>query len=174
MSKALLHDLERAVCQRYPELAARLRAGLPEDDIQKMLQDAGASGEVKPVVSLFAWHDGSQPAPWATLADASLFPESIYVFGDLATMIEHFKTFQESFIFHPRHHELHGRYFPMFWDNSTGYLAVDLTSATGRMVLLEPESEELVREAYGSFDEFLKDAIRANEAHDILTCFQVS
>lgn len=174
MSKPLLEYLEKAVRQRNPELAVRLRPGLSEDDIRKMLQNAGVSGDVEPVVSLFAWHDGSQPDPWATLVEASPFPESVYVFGDLATMIEHFKSFHESFVYHPKFYEVDGRYFPMFWDNSTGYLALDLNGSTHRVVLLEPESEELAREAYSSFEGFLKDAIRANEEDDILTCFQLS
>lgn len=151
-----------------------MRPGLPKDGIRRALQDAGVRGDVEAVVNLFAWHDGSQPDPWASLVEASLFPESIYVFGDLATMIEHFKTFHASFVYHPKFHKTNGRYFPMFWDNSTGYLAVDLNSSNSRVVLLEPESDELARDAYGSFEEFLKDAIRANEERDILTCFQVN
>src|SRR5690348_13407561 len=119
MCRELLRQLERAVRQRCPEVAARLRPGLPEGDIRKMLQSAGISADVEPVVSLFAWHDGSQPDPLATLVEASLLPKSIYVFGDLGTMIEHSKTLHESSFYHPKFYRADERYLPMFWDNVT-------------------------------------------------------
>jgi hypothetical protein len=173
MSKALLEQFERAVRKRNPALADSLQPGLPEADIREMLQTEGVRGHIEPIVSFFVWKNGTALDPDVTLGEASPFPESIYCFGDLNTMIEHFVGFHEGFAYHPKFEETDGRYFPLFWDNSTGYLAVDLRSPKHRVVLLEPESEELASSAYASFEEFLRDAIRANEEDDDLTCFQI-
>ena len=107
-----------------------------------------------------------------TLGEASPFPESVHGFADLQTMIEHFQMFHETFVYHPKFEDVDGRYFPLFWDSSTGYLAVDLRDQKGRVVILDPETEDLTHEAYVSFEDFLKDAIRANEKNEGLACFQ--
>ena len=65
------------------------------------------------------------------------------------------------------------RYFPMFWDYSTGYLAVDLKNTRAAVALLDPESAELATLAYSSFELFLDDAISANEENRPLTCFSI-
>jgi len=171
MSKALLNQLEKAIRQRNPTLANRLQPGLSGEQVRKMLQDAEIEGGVEPIVNLFSWKNGSQFDASVRLAEVALFPESVYVFPDLKAMIEHFKMFHEGFVYHPNFDEADGRYFPLFWDNSTGYLAADLKSPTHRVVLLDPESEDLAREVYSSFEEFLKDAIRANEENDSLAFF---
>jgi len=172
MSKTLLDHFERAIRQRNMDLAGSLQPGLPEDRIRRMLQAADVKGDVEPVVSVYSWKNGSQADPRASLAEVSVFPDLIYVFADLKTMIAHFSEFHEGFVYHPKFHKVDGRYSPLFWDNSTAYLAVDLHNTKHRIVLLEPETEELAQEAYGSFEEFLKDAIRANEEKDTLICFQ--
>ena len=65
-----------------------------------------------------------------------------------------------------------GRYFPLFWSGSTNWMAVDLRqSANNRMVIIDPDLDEIVNEIYGSFEEFLKDAVRANEQDRALHCF---
>ncbi len=137
-----------------------------------MLQDAEICGSVEPILDLFSWKNGCQFDSNARLADVALFPGSVYIYADLKTMVEHFEMFQEGFIYHPNFDEADGRYFPLFWDNSTGYLALDLASSTHRVILLDPESEDLAREVYSSFDNFVKDAIRANEENDSLSFFQ--
>ena len=173
MSKALLERFEAEIRHRKPDLADALQPGLPEDSIREMLQATEVKGAIEPVVRFFAWKNGCQLDSSVTLGEASPFPESVYVFVDLKTMIEHFGGFHEGFVYHPKFDEADGRYFPLFWDNSTGYLAVDLQSASHRVVLLDPESEDLAREVYGSFDDFLKDGIRANEENDSLTFFHI-
>jgi hypothetical protein len=95
------------------------------------------------------------------------------MFEVLDVMIAHFRGFKEFAVYQPKYTEVVGRYFPIFWDGSTGYLAVDLEpSNRNRVVLLDPESENLVKVAYDSFENFLKDVIRANEEEENLTCFQ--
>jgi hypothetical protein len=169
----LLDLFEQAMRQRNPALADLLQPGLPEEHIREMLKAADIQGLVDPIVSLFAWKNGTVFGRGITLEQASPFPESVYVFVDLKTMIKHFTGFHEGFVYHPKFDEADERYFPLFWDNSTGYLAVDLHNAKHRLVLLDPESEDLAQEAYGSFEKFLEDAIRANEENDGLVCFQI-
>jgi len=95
------------------------------------------------------------------------------MFMDFETMVAHFRGFREGAAHHPRMHQLVGHYFPLFWDGSTGYLATDLGPLTGgRVVLVEIELERPVRNAYESFEAFLRDAIRANCENDGLTCFR--
>ena len=65
-----------------------------------------------------------------------------------------------------------GQLFPLFRDGASGSIAVDLSpSKQNRVVVVEFESTEPVRQAYGSFDEFLNDAIRANREDSSLACF---
>jgi hypothetical protein len=173
MSKELLEQFERAIRKRNPALADSLQPSLPEATIREMLQNADVRGHIEPILSFFAWKNGTALGPDVTLGEASPFPESIYCFADLNTMIDHFAMFHEGFVHHPKFEEVDGRYFPLFWDNCTGYLAIDLRSPKHRVVLLEPESEDLAGDAYSSFEEFLQDAIRANEEDDNLVCFQV-
>jgi hypothetical protein len=83
------------------------------------------------------------------------------------------KSFREGVKYRPALKAVVDRYFPAFWDGSTGWLAIDLKpSCNNRVVIIECETENPVREAYSSFEEFLKDAIRANEENDSLACFQ--
>lgn len=174
MSKPLLEQLETAIRQRNTILAERLQPGLPEARIERMLKRAKVEGAVEPVVSLFTWRNGSHLDPSLTLAQASPFPGSIYIFMDFEMMLAHFRGFKELANYHPKYSEVDGRYFPLFWDGSSGYLAVDLKpSNQGRVAVLDPESEKFATVAYKSFEDFLKDAIRANEENDNLSCFQV-
>ena|SRR5688572_6606248 len=173
MNKELLEQFERAIRKRNPALADSLQPGLPEATIREMLQDADVRGHIDAILTFFAWKNGTALDAEVTLGEASPFPESIYCFADLNTMIDHFIGFHEGFVYHPQFDEVDGRYFPLFWDNSTGYLAIDLRSSKQRVVLLEPESEDLAGDAYPSFEEFLRDAIRANEEDDNLVCFQI-
>lgn len=62
-----------------------------------------------------------------------------------------------------------GSLFPLFTDGPTGTIAVEVTpTKRNKVVVVEFESTEPVRQAYGSFGEFLKDAIRANKDDDRL------
>jgi hypothetical protein len=96
------------------------------------------------------------------------------MFVDLELMLTDFVGFKELTLYHPGYAEFVGRYFPVFWDGSTSWLAVDLRpSERSRVVLIDPESGTTVREIYPSFEEFLRDAIQANRENDSLTCFQI-
>jgi hypothetical protein len=119
------------------------------------------------------------------MAQTSFFPEDIYQFIDLETAISRLKMMNEAA------RQLRGMFegtkarsmfsgitsllFPLFTDGATGTLAVDLTPGKrNKVVAVEFESTESVRQAYGSFEEFIKDAIRANKDGDGLSCFQAA
>jgi len=119
------------------------------------------------------WKNGSDLDPSLTMDQATLFPQLYYIFMDLEFMLSHFQMHKTWSKYQPPFVDVAGRYFPLFWNGSVNWLAVDLdVSNHSRVVVLEKKAEKLVREAYVSFDEFLKDAIRANEDNDKLTCFQ--
>jgi len=172
MKTTLLDEFERALRERNPTLANRLQPGLPETRIRRMLSRAKVQGAVEPVIELFSWRNGSQLDP-SVAQFSSPFPKSDYIFMDFELMLADFDGFKEGAIYHPRMTELVGRYFPIFWDGSNGWLAVDIGSLSpNRVVLVDAQCEEPVKDAYRSFHEFLKDAIRANEENDKLACFK--
>jgi hypothetical protein len=173
MSKELIDNFDKALHRNNPVLASRLQPGLLDSQIRKILTKAGVKGDIDPIVRLFGWKNGTRIDPSLTQAQASPFPHSVYMFEDLEMMVAHFQGFREGAMYHPRMGSLVGRYFPIFWDGSTGWLAVNLESSKhGQVVLIETEWENPVREAYSSFEEFLEDAIRANEQGGKLVCLQ--
>ncbi len=118
------------------------------------------------------WKNGSDLDPSLTIDEATLFPQSYYIFMDFEFMLSHFKMHKTWSRYQPPFMEVAGRCFPLFWDGDVNWIAVDLdASAHGRVVVIEKRADKLVREAYVSFDEFLRDAIRANEDNNKLTCF---
>jgi len=175
MSKTLLENLEKTIRKRSPILADRLQPGLPVARVQQKLQRAKVQGIVGPVVSLFSWRNGSRLDPSLTREQATPFPGSPFIFMDFEMMFVDFRAFEEYAKYHPRLTELVGRYFPLFWDGSDKHLAVDLKpSAHSRIILVDTQAEKPVAEAYASFEDFLKDAIRANEESSPLICFRGS
>jgi DNA-binding Lrp family transcriptional regulator len=173
MSRDLLEKFEHAIRRRNSALADRLLPGLPEARIRRMLDRGKVKGAIEPIVALYSWKNGTQPNAYVTPEQPSLFPGVVYMLAELDLMIAHFCGFKEVSTYHPRYTEVIGRYFPLFWNGSTDFLAVDLEpSSQSRVVVLEKKAEKLVREAYASFEEFLTDAIRANENNDKLSCFQ--
>ncbi len=140
-----------------------------------MLEHAKVRGALDPIVGLFSWKDGSNVYDSElTREQASIFPKSIYMFVELESMIADFKGFAECLVNHPEYKKIVGRFFPLFWDGSNSWLATDLDPAYhNRVVLLHTEFEQMAFAAYDSFDNFLNDAIRANEENEGLTCFDV-
>ncbi len=106
------------------------------------------------------------------MEQASLFPKSIYMFMELDVLLSHFVKFKECLPHHPEYVRVAGGYFPLFWDGSNSWLAVDLAPAGhSRVVLLHPEFEEMLFQVYSSFEEFLIDAIRGNQQNEALPGF---
>ena len=91
---------------------------------------------------------------------------------DLDAMIADFLAFKTFAIRHPNYASLVGRYFPIFWDGNTAYLALDLDPPNlSRVVLIDPESAKSVSPAYDSLERFLEDAISSNNKRERLKCF---
>jgi len=173
MNPLLFKALEQAIRDRNPVLAQRLRPGRSEAANRRSLERAGVTGCVEPVVALFSWKNGSNLDPSVPLDKASPFPKSgFYLFMPLSFILGHFQGFHEFAKHNPSMKEVAGRYFPLFWNRSTGWLAVDLKpSSNSRVVLIESQADEPVLQAYPSFDDFMADAIRANCENASLKCF---
>ncbi len=170
MSIELLSKLERAVQVRNSVLAGALLPGLSEAKIRRMLHRKGVAGNVDPIVMLFGWKDGYNIEALLPPEQQQLFPQSEFLFMDLDFMLGHFEMLKEFAKYHPEFTEVAGRFFPLFWTGSKCWIAVDLDTSQGsRVVLIDRKSQTLVREVYVSFEEFLKDAIRANEVNDKLS-----
>ncbi len=174
MNTALFEKFEVSLGKRNPQLAERLQPGLSENRIRRMLERAGVQGMVEPIVDLFSWKNGvNNDCQALSREQASLFPKSVYIFMELDMMTCHFGNFKDCMEHHPAYAKVVGRYFPLFWDGSNSWLGIDLSSANNnRVVLIHTEFEQMVFEAYNSFEDFLKDAIRANEEDVSLTCFE--
>ncbi len=170
MYRELLGALETAVRKRSPALAESLLPGLPEGTIAAILQETGVTGETEPIRSLYSWHNGMELGPATALTEASLFPRSVYTFPSLDEMLIHREQFSGLAQVLPAFAEWQRRFFPVFWDGATGYMALDLDSRKGRVILLDPEWGAESMRGYASFEEFVADAIRANDANDELSC----
>lgn len=173
MNPVLFEALEHAIRDRNPILAQRLRPGRSEVANRRSLARAGVMGCVDPVVALFCWKNGSNLDPSVPLDKASPFPKSgYYLFMPLSFILGHFQGFREFAKHCPSMKEVAGRYFPLFWNGSTGWLAVDLKPASNsRVVLIESQADDPVLQVYPSFDDFMTDAIRANRENTSLKCF---
>lgn len=169
--RTLLNRLADSIQIRNPSLVRCLQPGLLPETIVSLLSSLEIRADFQAMIDMFSWKNGISPCFKGNRTEASPFPESIYVFYELPLMIHHYREFRETFVFHPLFEDLRGRHFPLFWDGSTGYIALDLFSKSNAIFLLEPESDVLAREAYDSLDAFLEDAIRANQENDALKCF---
>lgn len=109
----------------------------------------------------------------APLDETSLVPGEIYQFLPLDLALSQLKDMKDGAAYHPCIAEDIARFFPILWDNSTGFIVVDMTPGrNSRVMLLEFENPEGVRKAYASFKKFIRDVIRANRENDTLLCFQ--
>jgi hypothetical protein len=179
VNPALLNQLEIAVRARNAALADSLLPGLPEPEIKSILRGAGVPGDTTVLVLLYSWHNGiSETAPLSP-PDRELFPGTACWFLPLQLAVEHFAAFRTAAaglveITHDptRISASADRYFPLFWDGATGYLAVDLNETLHGIVVAEFESEEPYRLAYKTFEEFIADAIHVNKTNDTLACFR--
>jgi len=173
MSQRLIIELEAAIAAKNPALAQRLQPGLPDDAVKQYLSEAQVTGEVDALIALYTWKNGTVADESTLLTETAFFPDELYQFLPIQTAISQLKDMHSGATFHPKLAQEIARYFPMFWDNSTGFIAVDVTNGSNnRVVLLDFEEAERAREAFSSFDDFIRDAIRANVEDDRLACFQ--
>jgi hypothetical protein len=166
--KRLLQELETAVFRRKPELAGHLLLGLPEASVRRTLELECVKGNVEPIVALFSWRNGTKAIVQFTPEQPSLFPGGGYLFMPLTLMLSQFRRFPQVAMLRLRYAEVVGRYFPLFWNGATDYLALDLDPAGGtRVVVIEDQADKLVREACPTFEDFLWDAIQANKNNEV-------
>jgi hypothetical protein len=164
MNSELIQRLDAAIQRRNPLLATRLRPGIPEDRIKKMLLRKGIQGFIDPIIEIYRWKNGSDLDSSVSKLEASPFPGSEFIFMDLEFMLRHFQMHKTWANYQPGFKDVAGRYFPLFWNGSVSWLAIDLKPLeAGRLVIIAKRSEELVCQAYDSFQEFLQDAVSANE-----------
>lgn len=177
-----VEDLARVVLSRNPSVSSKLHAGLSESRIKRVLDRAKVSGEIAPLIAFYRWRNGtdlslasnveSRQALEGEKAKMSFFPCMYYYFPSLEMATAHFDTIKEVAKNYPNISDAVGRYFPLFWNGSTEWLAVDLKpSNRNRMMIVNHKSDPAIRIAYSSFDEFVADAVRANEENRPLRCF---
>lgn len=192
----LIQKLEIALLSRNPALADRLRPSLPVEKIRKDLKRAGITGSIDPIVQLYAWKDGTNLQGESATVQAAFTPpmevplsEDIkqalflihgvkretdmeaYHFPDLKWAILQMRAYKSYAQHNPKLSVLVGRYFPFLWNGSNNEIALDLEpSGHNRVVTIRTQDEQPLREAYDSFEEFLQDAIRANETSEPLSC----
>lgn len=172
--RPLIEKLEIAILNRNPLLGKKLQPGLPIEKITRDLKRADIKGAIDPIIELYSWRNGTILDMDLASSKTGFAPEMVYNFTELRRAIVDMQSFKVISRYHPKYSELIGRYFPMLWDGSNGWIAVDvLPSCHNRVVTILSEDDQPLREAYASFDEFLKDVIRANEENDNLTCFQM-
>jgi len=172
MSALLLQQLEQAITSRNPLLSLRLKPGLAKAEIRDSLAAAEITGTTQPLSDFYSWRNGTLLEENVALKKTAFFPGQNYQFIDLETAIEQSNNMNEAAAFHPMLADFGGRYFPIFWDLATGAVAVELKpSKENAIVLIEFESTEPIRQAYTSFDHFLKDVIRSYQRNLPLRCF---
>lgn len=97
-------------------------------------------------------------------------------FMELGSAIVDMKSFKEYAAHQPRFAVLVGRYFPFLWNGSTAWIAIDTEPSDGNRIFAieidQTKNGQPLREVYDSFEAFLKDAIRANENNEPLSCFK--
>jgi hypothetical protein len=157
--------LETAVLGRNPLLGKKLQPGLPESKIRRMLSRAKLLGDIQCLVDLYMWKNGTILDPEMADSKTGFFPAPIYHFIELDRAIGDLGFFKEAAVNYPALSEAVGRYFPIFWNGSKSWLAVDLKpSCRNRIIhVVDCRSDQPFREAYHSFEEFINDVIKAND-----------
>lgn len=189
MIKQRLAKLEAAVVERNPLLAQRLRPPLSDSQIRTVLKRAKIEGSTEPAVALYSWKNGTVFDEVLRLSKTGFFPGEHYQFIDLEKAIEHMRGYRECVCnCFPKLAGLGRRYLPLFWNGATNWMGLDLDSSENRVVLIrffikeasykdghyeaEIYEKDPPHEAYGSFGEFLEDAIQANVNNEQLACFR--
>ena len=170
-SNSQLVRLERALTKRNPRLLGILNPGIKKSLIKNLLSRSTIAGETEPIYRMYSWRDGTGVARPYTLEYLSFFPCELFTLLNLRTAVLHMEMWTEAAQYNPKLSQGVGRCFPLFYDGATDYLALDtMPGYNGRIINFEYESDEPFRVVYTSFDEFLEDAIQANEIGKPLKC----
>lgn len=167
MNDHLFTELEAAIVARNPAMVQRLQPGLPADAVRQFLNEAQLTGGIEPLIAIYSWKNGTLADESTLLAETAFFPGELYQFLPIQTAISQLKDMHSGAAFHPKLAQEITRYFPMFWDNATGFVVLDLADENcNRVMLLDFEDLEGTRQAYSSFEDFIRDAIRAWSEND--------
>jgi len=194
----LLRELEAALLKRNPGIAPALLPGVPADEIRTQLKRLGIKGNIEPIVQLYGWHNGAVVGKECEARRLGIAPPVVsdipektlefmrglghkidgpvkcynsflfFRFDSSIRWIKHWKKFAATV---PSSAKLALRFVPFISTTNSGEdLALDVTpEGNGRIVLIGA-NEKQVRLAYASFEEFLRDLIRANESNEVLSC----
>jgi hypothetical protein len=195
--KELFDELEAAVLKRNPGIATAMLPGLPEDEIRAQLKRVGMKQNIEPIVQLYGWHNGAVVGKENEAARLGIAPPVIteapqknieflrglgykidgptkryksflfFRFQGSIVSIKHWKKFAATI---PSCAKLSLRFVPFISTNDGENLALDVTpEGNGRIVMIG-DKEKQVRAAYASFEEFIRDLIRANQTNELLSC----
>jgi hypothetical protein len=164
MTSDLLQKFEQAVTAWNPLLARKLQPGLPEMEIRGLLRRHKVGGDLGPVPILYGWRNGAKLDAELVASKRGFFPAAKpYYLLDLEMAVGHL---DHTRIVARRRPELQAGsvLLPLFWDGSTGWIAVDLGSVHhGRVILSEHRAETPFRDSRACLEDLLNDAIRAIE-----------
>jgi hypothetical protein len=195
----LHHQLESAVLRRNPGYAQALQPPLAAEHVRQELKRLGLKENVDPIVQWYAWHNGTRFArecdasrlgiapPVVSAPDAKnlafleslghkiTVPQKIYdpvAFHDFEGGVRSVKLWKKFARTNPACAALAGRFFPILARTKAGEdVAIDVSAdGHGRVVTIAADRQ--VREAYPSFEAFLRDLIRANETDELLACIK--
>lgn len=151
----LLSTLEQRAIARNPLLATRLRPGLDEARVRRELRRDKVSGALDLLVTIYTWRNGTWLDSELALSKSGFFPGKPFHLLDLEMALGHLDHARQASRKHPELREGIS-YFPLFWNGSTSWLAVDLNEGRNcRVILAEHAAPACFREVYGSFAEFL-------------------
>ncbi len=172
MNVTILTRLENAIRNRNPRTADALLPGVTEPEVKGVWDSADVDADLSALIALYGWHNGMSDV------GEGFFPETGYRFLPLQAAAEHFHAMRAvaaelaEFTQDPTGIAAGaGRYFPLFWDGATGYIAVDLSGKSNRgIVLIDFEAPEPYQQAYRTLRDFMIDAVRAVEMNKRLAC----
>lgn len=186
----LIQQLEAAILSRNPSLAERLRPGLPIEQIKKDLKRAGVEGAIDPILKLYSWRNGTNLQGESPGLKAGFIPPEIVQLSEdikrhlLLLGVErdtdfrtyHFIELKMAILYrngYKKSAQYLERYFPVLWDGSTNWIAVDIgPSGHNKVVMIQKRDAQPLQEGYDSFEQFLKDAVWANENNEPPACIR--
>jgi hypothetical protein len=157
----LLPRFEALATAQHSLLADKLQDGLPEDSVRRYLRRHNIEGELRDIVAIFTWRNGTRLDPELAASKRGFFPGKPYYLLDLEMAVGHLEHTRVAA--RKRSELAEGvSYFPLFWDGGTSWLATDMRPLEGsRVMLAEHRAGVPFREVSPSLREFFIDAIKA-------------
>jgi hypothetical protein len=170
--RELFERLEAAIARRSPVIWQHTAPGLDENIIRRRLKRAGFEGDIQPIVDIYGWRGGTFLNRDVAAEKFGITPGGIYHFLEFEMAIGHAGHLREAARFHPHLAPAVGRHFPILWDGSDCWYAIDTDAGcNGRVIHIESQSDRTFQDSYSSFDEFLSDLVECNESGEEMRCF---